>query len=289
MKNIFVEGIQGAGKSALVNGISKAVPGMHVCREGDYSPVDLAWCTWMSKEEYHAALERYAPIRDEIMKNTVQEQGRYVIPYTKIITDIPRFHKEMENYEVYNGRKPYREWKEIIISRYRKFSETGYLFECAFFQNIIEDLILFHLVDDDGIMDFYRVLYEQIHKEQFLLLYLYSDNLEENIRAIQKERCDNLGNELWYPMMLSYLGQSPYGVEHGCCTFEDMISHFRHRQRLEMSIIREIIKDNAYILPAREWKMDEIMPMLQPAVISGNTAPDIHMHHPRPFTFNQGD
>ena len=52
MKNIFVEGIQGMGKSTLVNKLAYTIPGLKVCGEGDYSPVDLAWCTWMSKEQY---------------------------------------------------------------------------------------------------------------------------------------------------------------------------------------------------------------------------------------------
>ena len=38
MKNIYIEGIQGMGKSTLVNRISNAIPELHVCREGDYSP-----------------------------------------------------------------------------------------------------------------------------------------------------------------------------------------------------------------------------------------------------------
>lgn len=38
MKNIFVEGIQGSGKSTLINNIVKFNPELHVCREGDYSP-----------------------------------------------------------------------------------------------------------------------------------------------------------------------------------------------------------------------------------------------------------
>lgn len=36
MKNIFVEGIQGAGKSTLVNTISMLNPKLSICREGDY-------------------------------------------------------------------------------------------------------------------------------------------------------------------------------------------------------------------------------------------------------------
>lgn len=38
MKNVFVEGIQGMGKSTLVNRLEAAVPELHVYREGDHSP-----------------------------------------------------------------------------------------------------------------------------------------------------------------------------------------------------------------------------------------------------------
>lgn len=258
MKNIFVEGIQGMGKSTLVNKLAGEFPQLHICREGDYSPVDLAWCTWMTKEDYEAVLKRYASIYDEIKKNTVKEDGKYIITYTKIITDIPGFHKDLEQYEIYNGRKSLQEFKEIVFSRYRRWEETGYLFECAFFQNIIEDLILFHLLNDEEIIEFYRELYECMNKEQFLLLYLYSDKLPENIKIIQKERCDEDGNDMWYQMMLRYLVNSPYGLKHGYGTFDDMIKHFMHRQSLELHIIREVIGDNAKILPAKEWNLADV-------------------------------
>lgn len=258
MKNIFIEGIQGAGKSTLVNYIMKMNPALQVCREGDYSPVDLAWCTYMSKQEYEAVLEKYDSIKDEIIKNTVEEQGKYIISYTKIITDIPGFHKDLENYEVYNGRKTLAELKEIIVSRYKNFTDTGYLFECSFFQNIMEDLILFHVLSDEEIKAFYRELWDCIDANNFLLFYLYSDKPEENIKVIRKERSDEAGNELWYPMMLAYLADSPYGRKHGCSTFEDLIRHFQHRQALELSIIEEIIDKKAVILPAKEYDADQI-------------------------------
>ncbi|MBQ8166164.1 MAG: hypothetical protein IJZ96_03910, partial [Lachnospiraceae bacterium] len=168
MKNIFVEGIQGSGKSTLVNNIYKSKPGLNICREGDYCPVDLAWCAYMSKEEYEAVLEKYSPIKDDIVKNTVKEQEHYIVSYTKIITDIPGFHKDLENHEVYNGRKSWDELKCIILTRFRNFTETGYLFECSFFQNIMEDLILFHMLSDDEIIEFYGELFNLIDKEKFM-------------------------------------------------------------------------------------------------------------------------
>ena len=67
MTNIFVEGIQGMGKSTLINGISKLLPKLHVCREGDYSPVDLAWCAWMSEVDYKAILLKYPELESEIL------------------------------------------------------------------------------------------------------------------------------------------------------------------------------------------------------------------------------
>lgn len=259
MKNVYVEGIQGMGKSTLVNRIAAAIPEMKVCREGDYSPVDLAWCAWMSEQEYKSILEKYAPIQDEIVKATVREQEHYIIPYTTIITDLPGFHKDLENYEIYNGRKTISELKEIILTRYKNFTETGYLFECSFFQNIMEDLILFHMLSDEEIVAFYRELYEVMDTENFLLLYLYSDNLEEHIKMIQKERCDNNGNELWYQMMSEYVQHSPYGRKNGCTTFDDLLNHFRHRQQLELAIIDEVLKDKVMIIPAKEYDIEPLI------------------------------
>ena len=105
MENIYIEGIQGMGKSTLLSEIARRRPEYRVCREGDYSPVDLAWCAWMDGEQYASVLERYAPLRREIEEEACREGERYIVAYTKILTDIPGFHKDLEQYEIYNGRK----------------------------------------------------------------------------------------------------------------------------------------------------------------------------------------
>lgn len=268
MKNIFIEGIQGSGKSTLVNNISKYETSLQICREGDYSPIDLAWCALMCKQEYDVALEKYKSLQDEIIKNTVVEQEQYVVTYTKIITDIPRFHKDMENYEVYNGRKAWPELKEIILTRFRNFTRAGYLFECSFFQNIMEDLILFHMLGDEEIVEFYEKLFELVDKQKFMLLYLQNDNLEENIEIIKKERSDNAGNELWYEMMLDYMASSPYGKKYGFSTFQDLVNHLKHRQELELYIIKKVIGENAIVLPAKEYDMEQIESLIYEATTS---------------------
>ena len=62
--------------------------------------------------------------------------------------------------------------------------------------------------------------------------------------------------------MFEYLIHSPYGKKQGYGTFEDMIAHFKHRQQLELRIIREVIGDNAVVLPAMEWDIEEVVDKL---------------------------
>ena len=149
MQNIFIEGIQGMGKSTLLQAIAEMRPDLHVCREGDYSPVELAWCTWMTEAQYRTIWKKYQGIRKEIEDNTFREAEHFIVTYTKILTDIPGFHKDLEQYEIYNGRKSLAELEQIVRMRYRNFSGEGYVSECAFLQNIVEELILFQMLGDE--------------------------------------------------------------------------------------------------------------------------------------------
>lgn len=72
--NYFIEGLQGAGKSIFVQKLSEVLDDYKVFREGDYSPIELAWCAYVTEEQY-----------------------------TQILTDRPGFHRELERYEIYNS------------------------------------------------------------------------------------------------------------------------------------------------------------------------------------------
>ena len=75
------------------------------------------------------------------------------------------------------------------------------------------------------------------------------------LRGIRKLR-----NDLLRVPSVDPFKHSPYGKKHGCSTFDDLTAHFRHRQGLEMRIIREVLGDRAAVVPAKAWKTDEIVP-----------------------------
>ena len=95
LSNYFVEGLQGAGKSTMVKLISDKLPEYKVFREGDYSPVELAWCAYVTKMQYMDILERYPTLEAEISSKTVEEGKHKVICYTQILTDVAGFHKDL--------------------------------------------------------------------------------------------------------------------------------------------------------------------------------------------------
>ena len=67
---------------------------------------------------------------------------------------------------------------------------------------------------------------------------------------------------MWYPLMLNYLIEAPYGKVNGYSGFDDMVSHFEHRQRVEMRIIKEVIKEHAIILPSKRWNVEDLIEVL---------------------------
>ncbi len=251
--NYFVEGLQGSGKSTLVKKLSEKHPGYLAVHEGDYSPVELAWCAYVSMDDYGRILEKYRAIQREIEEKSHREGDRMIICYTQIITDIPGFHKDLEQYEIYNRRLSREAFRKIILERFSKWNTEDHIFECSLFQNIIEDMLLFQNASDQSILEFYKEIREALSGRNYQILYLLTEDIASNINTIRKERADEQGNELWFPLMLWYFNESPYAKENGLSGEKDMLSHFGHRQELEMRICREVFPDRFTVLESKKY------------------------------------
>lgn len=251
--NYFIEGLQGSGKSTLVNKIAKKYPDNTVFREGDYSPVDLAWCAYVTEEEYQALIDKYHDIRTMIEEKSHSENDHKIICYTQVITDIPGFHKDLEQYEIYNGHCAFSAFKNIVFSRYKKWNGNNMVFECALFQNIIEDMILYRDASDQEIMELYNELAQVLRDRDFRVLYLETDNIADSISVIRKERLDHNGNEMCFPLMLEYFDSSPYAQKRGVSGEEELLKHFAHRQELELRICSEAFPEKVSVLKSKKY------------------------------------
>ena len=257
-KNLFIEGIQGSGKSTLSRELAKRLPEFYVYHEGDISPVELAWCSYMKKEVWEGMLQKYPTLADEIKAKTQIEREYYITAYTRIMAESRAFYEDMEAYEIYNGRVEFDFFHDVIMRRYAAFSEEGCVFECSFFQNSMETMLLYYQLSDEEIIAFYQEAYDILKDKGFQMIYLDSEKIRENILQIKKERSDEQGNEMWYPLMMNYLKESPYGKAHNYQDFEDMIAHFERRRKLELEIIEKVLKNDCLILTAKEYDIEDV-------------------------------
>ena len=248
--NFFVEGLQGSGKSTLAGKLAEKT-GCTAVREGEYSPVELAWCAYVSEAQYREILSRYPDLSEEISARSYPEDGKVIICYTKVKTDSRDFYADLEQYEIYNGRTSPDEFRSIILDRYSKWDTDDNVFECSLLQNTVEDMILYRCASDDDILGFYRLVREALEGKDYRIIYLRTDDIEGNLSVIRRERTDAEGNEAWFPLMMEFFDGSPYAKSLGIHGQEALLDHFSHRQELELRILEELFADRSLILPSK--------------------------------------
>lgn len=144
-QSYFIEGLQGAGKSMLVNRLAVKYPEKKICREGDYTPVDLAWCAYVDETTYQGIPARFPSLSEEMAK--------YAVPEDEI-------------------------------------------FECAMFQNILENTMLYLQMPEGEILAFYRKVHEILQNNPYKILYLDVEDIEGSLEVIKKKE---LMKMVWSP------------------------------------------------------------------------------------------
>ena len=252
-RNYFVEGLQGAGKTTFTKRLSDYLQDYQVFQEGDYSPVELAWCSYVTEEQYGRILEKYPMLNEEIKAQTMEEGNRRIVCYTKIATDVPGFYRDMEKYEIYNGNLDKDAFEKLILERFGNWDGEGQIFECSVFQNIIENQMLYFLMSDEEILDFYRRLKSVLGGRAYRIIYLDVEDIPETIDRIRRERTDDKGNESWFSAVIRYIEESPYGKTQGSAGLGGLIEHLEKRRRLEHRIMEEVFPENSVKIKAKSY------------------------------------
>ena len=105
-------------------------------------------------------------------------------------------------------------------------------------------MILFLDLSDDEIVAFYRKVKECLSDKDYKIVYLHVNDVRKAEEIIRKERSDDQGNELWFPMMVAYLENSPYGIRKNLKGMDGLVTHLEHRVALELRILQGVFPEN---------------------------------------------
>ena len=236
MKNIFIEGIPGSGKTTLVKKLAECLPDYKAVFEGEVSPVELAWCAYMDRVQYAEAKQHYPQLAGEMDDKARMWQDRIILPYTNIQTAENSFGADMEKYEIYSGRKSNEEFRSIILKRFEAFRETGYLLECSLFQNIVDELLLYQGYTTRQVVDFYREIFDRCDMDALRVVRLVPRNAKESLEHVRQERVNEQGVRVWEQAVVQYMAASPYGKEHGIRDFDDLCTYYQRRMDVEQAV-----------------------------------------------------
>ena len=253
--NYYVEGLQGSGKSTLVRKLSEKYPKCRAVMEGDYSPIELAWCARLSESQFSEVLAQWKDLQDQISSKSHKEGDFRIVCYTQVKSENLDFYHQLENFEIYNGRTTFEEYKNIVLTRYRNWVGDNNIFECSLLQNAVEDMILFREMPDDAILNFYKEVRSALQGKEYEIYYIESPDIEKNLNAVRRERVDKEGNEIWFGMLMEYFINSPYAKKRSLRNSKDLLEHLRHRQALELRICRELFSEKLTVIKSKAYNL----------------------------------
>ena len=253
--NFLVEGIQGSGKSTLVRKLSEKHPSCTAVMEGDYSPIELAWCARLSEAQYSEVLEQWNDLEDQLRCKSHKEGNYWIVCYTQVKSENRDFYQQLENFEIYNGRTTFEEYMDIVLKRYRNWQGDSNIFECSLLQNAVEDMILFRDMSDDAILSFYKEVRSALKGKEYEIYYIESPDIGKNLNTARVERVDKDGNEIWFNMLMEYFINSPYAKKRSLNKYEDLLTHLQHRQTLELRICREVFSEKLTVIKSKAYDL----------------------------------
>lgn len=248
-KLILVEGIPGSGKSTFARKIAEYYRvgniTVNLFIEGEAHPADLGWNACVPAGQYEKMVNKYSVLRGEIRRNMRIEGGYAIVAYTQVKGAPKEFYKDMEAYEVYDGRVSDDVFFNLHYNRWRSFGENALanddlnIFECAFMQNHVNELLFWRDADMKTIIEHHNKLIATVESLSPVLIYLSQPDIRETILRIAKERVSP-DSDNWIDRCIAYCESSPFGKKHGIKGFEGAMQFFEIRKRLEMEILDQL-------------------------------------------------
>ena len=271
---ILVEGIPGAGKTTTARKIKEKLidEGKEAIlyEEGMSHPADMAWNACLKEDEYYDFIKKCSEMWEgskksiskeelisRIQRQTRIEDNNVILAYTKI--DFPEdcywsLIGDVASKEICDGRKSLDEFRDIHLRRWSKFAEQAllndniYIFECAFLQNHIFELLGVYEKSDEEIYLYLKSLLETVKSLSPSIVYIEPSSVEDIIIQAANERKSPEGSRPdWIDEVANWVSNMNFGKSHNLKGIEGVFYFCKERLRID-KLMREKLNVSVTII-----------------------------------------
>lgn len=264
---ILVEGIPGAGKTTTARKIKEKLisEGKNVIlyEEGMSHPADMSWNAYLNEEEYINFLSKCSAMWETSEKTISKEELDYriemqarkedkhvILAYTKI--DFPEgcywsLIDEVASKEIYDGRRSLKEFTEIHLKRWERFAKKAllddsiYIFECAFLQNHIFELLGIYEKSDEEILIYLNNLLKTVKCLNPCIVYIDPDDVEKIVmKAAAERKAPDKSRKDWIDEVSNWVSNINYGKSRNLTGKEGVFSFYKERLRIDKIMITNL-------------------------------------------------
>lgn len=264
---ILVEGIPGAGKTTTARKIKEKLidEGKEAIlyEEGMSHPADMAWNACLKEDEYNDFIKKCSEMWEgskksiskeelisRIQRQTRIEDNNVILAYTKI--DFPEdcywsLIGDVASKEICDGRKSLDEFRDIHLRRWSKFAEQAllndniYIFECAFLQNHIFELLGVYEKSDEEIYLYLKILLETVKSLSPSIVYIEPSSVEDIIIQAANERKSPEGSGPdWIDEVANWVSNMNFGKSHNLKGIEGVFYFCKERLRIDKLMIERL-------------------------------------------------
>lgn len=266
-KLILVEGIPGVGKTTTARKLKEKIESqqqlVRLYQEGESHPADMAWNAYLTKSEYNDFIQSCLNLwetsnkvieKDELLarieEQVRREDDRIILAYTRI--DFPEecywsLIKQVASKEIFDGRVSFHEFKQIHLRRWKAFAEKAfldeytYIFECAFLQNHIFELLGVYEKSNLEIYEYLCDLLETVKPLNPCIVYIEPTNIEKIINQAASERKSQNSNQKdWIDEITDWVSNINYGKSHNLKGIEGVYTFCKERFKIDKWMLQHL-------------------------------------------------
>lgn len=275
MKNklIFVEGIPGSGKSTLSSKLSRHISRRHtksiLWHEGGYHPANLIdWSAIIPLDELDDIITKYPKYEEKIRANMYVDNG-YAVIFTKfhILKKEYDFIDLLRSYAICGGNGDFDLYSSMHFNKWKNFSKDAItkdeitIFECAFLQEHITELMMFREKTEAEILDYMQKLTNTVISLEPLLIYLQQKDVRETLRRVSETRL----KEGWADRVIKMTEDSPYGKALNLKGFDGMVEFFIKKKEMDHKIM-EALPVKSIVIDNDDYNWDDVWKQIKDKV-----------------------